>query len=150
MGNFVVNGNTIKPLDQCWTQGGGKPLAGLYYALDPYGEAPRAGAPEYEELPVTFPGVDGVGLKRFGFRGRDINATICVIGATKAACETTWAAFGTSITQLARYTITMPGGTVLQGCKLTRGGGRLVRWVNFNTWIMGIADCDWRQLSTTN
>lgn len=150
MGQMIINGITVKSLDQCWTAVGGRPLAGTYYALEPYGEAPRASAPEYEELAVTFPGVDGVGIKRFGFRGRDVFATLCIIGADKAAVETAWTALSTSVTQLARYSITMPGGTVYQGCKLVKGGGRVTRFINFNTFIMGVVDLDFRQLSVTN
>ena len=149
MGQITINGLTYKSLDECWGVGG-RPLAGVYYSLDPFGEAPRASAPEYEELSVTFPGVDGVGIKRFGFRGRDIFITLCLIGADKAAVENQWLVINASITQLNRFTIVLPGGTTFQGCKLVKGGGRLIRHINFNNYILGIADLELRQLSVSN
>lgn len=93
-------------------------VAGTYYQIEPMGTGPVEGAANYEESHVTYPGVNGMGIKRFGFRGRIITVEMCFLGLTKTACETAKNAFNTSITGLASFAIQVPGGTARSFCRL--------------------------------
>lgn len=96
-------------------------LVGPYYALPPFGNAPMEGPPKYEEMQVTYPGVDGIGVKRFGFRGRDIFVDMCFKDTTKDGCETLKNAFFALVTPLASFSITLPGGTARAKCRMISG-----------------------------
>ncbi len=114
MGNLVINGTTYPDLvtKSCEATEGG------CYLIEPIGSAPMEGAAQYEESHITYPGVDGKGIKRFGFRGRIISVEMGFLGTDKTTCETNKNAFHTSITGLASFGIQVPGGTLRSYCRL--------------------------------
>ncbi len=136
-------------LDNAFPAGAADPTAGVYYALDPFGQPPKESAPFYDEIAFSFPGVDGIALKRLGFRGRLLHVDLIVFG-TKGTIETAYTTLMTSLTQLARYTITMPGATARQGYKLLPGGAHQASWFNITSSIGVHVPCDFKQYSTTN
>jgi len=126
MGTLALAGASYADLTQ--SLGAATPLEGVYYALPPYGDAPCEDAPEYEDVQMSFPGVDGVGIKRLGFRGRNIRVTLVILGMTKANCEARKDTLFASLTPLARFSITLPGGTARPGCRLLPGGASSESW----------------------
>jgi hypothetical protein len=135
MGNliFVVNGVNFLSANQICT-GVVCNYSGRYYSSDnksDLGNPPLVSSQEFDDREVVFPGVDDVGIKRFGRRTRTIAADLIYVGATKAATEayieSDWGSSGTLI-QLARYTIIMPGGTSYQGCRLIQSGAQEIAW----------------------
>lgn len=92
--------------------------AGTYYLFEPLGMGPTESAPEYEEQRVTYPGVDGAGIKRYGFRGRIITCEMGFFYPTKTECETNKNTFHSNISGLASFSITVPGGTARTYCRL--------------------------------
>jgi len=149
MGQMIIAGLAIQDITQAFA--GGEPAAGVYYALPPYGEAPMEDAPEYEDVQLSWPGVDGSGIKRLGFRGRNIHATIVILGDSKAACEAIKDSLFTSWTPLARFSITIPGGSARPGCRLLAGGATFESWSNLGrlgtTMLAGVLKASFRQLS---
>ncbi len=150
MPTLTINGVAITDFAQAFGAANGFPTAGNYYALEPYGQPPRAGFKTYREIPVMFPGVDGIALKRMGGGARSISADLLIAGASKAAVGTAFAALDASFTQLARYTITMPEGTAYQGCKLPAGGGSIVGWMTIGTAFVALVRLNFLQYSETN
>lgn len=149
MATITINGNSYDDLTAAFNAGQ-QPTSGTYYVLAPFGEPPLAGPPEYEEVEVSFPGVDGVATKRLGFRGRNIWAMLIVIGASKAAVQSSVNTMQSSFAQQARYTISMPGGTQYQGCKLARGAATQTSWSTIGDKVCCIVACQFRQLSLQN
>lgn len=119
---ITINGTNYKDIVDGPTWANGAPSAGIWYVVPPLGEPPSEGDPEYEDIYYTFPNRDGVSSKRLGFRGRDIFVQLLVVNTTRALAETAIAGFVDSVKQLARYQITLPGGTARPGCKLPKGG----------------------------
>lgn len=130
--------------------GSSTPTAGVYYAVPPMGEPGREGVPEYEEILASFPGVDGVGTKRLGFRARKIVFEIIIVGADRSACETSKNAIFDAATALARYSVKVEGGTERQGCKLVRGAGIPERSYTITDKICLVVPLVFIQLSETN
>lgn len=128
MADMIIGSTTIPPfVDACV----GNSLAdGIYYAQDTLGPPPKEGAPEYDFIPVQYPGADSVGFKNLGFRGRSISAKLVFISADEAAFETLKNAFLDSISEpLTRFSAKVPGGTLRSDCKLPAKGGFVVdRW----------------------
>lgn len=104
-------------------------LPGVYYALPPFGMPPQEHAPIYQELQVTYPGVDGIGVKRMGFRGRPITCDMVVLAASKSDCETYKNALFAALTPLASFSVQVPEGTLRTNCRLL--GGTATGW---STW----------------
>ena len=127
---FTANGVSFKSSNQICT--GGCAYGGRFYSSDElsgFGSPPLVTSLEYEDREVVFPGVDDVGIKRFGRRTRTITASLIYVGATKGATEAMIEAdFKTAFVQLARYPIRMPGSTTYQGCRLIQGGAQIVTW----------------------
>ena len=127
---LTINGVPFKSAEQICYSGCAGP--GRFYSSDDrsgFGPPPLITAQEYDDRETVFPGVDDVGIKRFGRRTRTITVSLIYVYATKAACEAAIEAdFKTNFVQLARYTITMPGGTALQGCRLVPGGAAETTW----------------------
>lgn len=121
MPSITINGAAYNDLTQAFAVGTDFPAAGIYYVLPPYGEPPNETARKYEELVISFPGVDGLGIKRLGFRGRLLRVQLLIAGASKAAAETNHNTVCANVEGLARYDITLPGGTVRHGYRLVPG-----------------------------
>lgn len=99
-------------------------------------------------MEITYPGVNGVALKRLGFRALKVNVELIIVGATKAAVGTSKDTLLTSLSQLARYTITMPEGTSLPGCKYE--SGMMGPWMSFNGRFACLVPLTFRQYSKAN
>lgn len=106
------------PLTSAFAASTSVPAAGAYYLLKPYGLKPREANLTYQELKISFPGVPGVAIKRFGGRERFIIADLMLIGADDSAVETLKNTIMDALNALARYSVTVPGGTARTGCKL--------------------------------
>lgn len=92
---------------------------GIYYALPPIGEPPRAGAGIYDESRVNIPGRDNTAIVRSGFIYLPVWADMVIVNslaASGAACKT----FLAGLKQLARYNVTLPNGDSYDGCRLMR------------------------------
>ncbi len=135
--------------------------AGIYTALKEVGgQPPMEGADEYEELPVTFLGVSGVGLIWGDFRGRDISVDLVFVNTSKANVETARNGLITGMQSgsapPARFSVTVPGGSARAGCKLMRGGVQPISWFTLCSSIGGtrffcqLVRFHLRQMSTSN
>lgn len=124
MANWTVGGATYS--DPAGLSDGTGLRVGRYWC-----DEVRVSEPRYEQRTYSFPGVDGVGLKKFGFRGRTIKGTVVYVESSAAAVR---AAVEADRTALANETFstTPPGGTTLTDCLLrklpdgplrTAGGG---------------------------
>ena len=103
---------------------------GSYYAVPPLGQPPLEHSEEFEEMPVAFPGVGGVGIKNLGFRGQDIDLELIFINATQVAIESAFNSLMNALTET-RFSVTVPGGTAhTTNVELKRGGMRKERWFN--------------------
>lgn len=148
--SMVINGTSYASLATAFTNGVGQPASGTYFVTQPFGIQPREEDPQYDDILVGFAGVDGLGRKRMGFRNRKILVMLVTIGATRTAVEASKTAILDSVTQLARFSVTVPGGVERQGCTLARGGADLENWVSIaNKWCLVYA-LSFIQLSTTN
>lgn len=126
MADLVLAGVTIPPLTAADPGDAGAWTPGTYYALPPIGRAPREADPEYDERDVAFAGVDGVGTKRLGFRGRDIDADLVFLAADAASARAARDGLLAAL-RAGRFGATVPGGTARPSCRLRRGGFRDVR-----------------------
>lgn len=97
-----------------------------YYALPPLGNPPLEGPAEYDERVIGFTGIDGLGTKNLGFRGRDIDLEMIFLATTKANAETAKNALFTAL-RAARFSVTLPGGTARPSCRLKKEGFKQLR-----------------------
>jgi len=149
-----INGVNYYNLGNAFS-GGGCPVTGVYYAIPPLGHAPRMGPEQNDWMPVDFGGIDGVWTKDRGFRRREIFVQLVILGSSKADVESKLNTLQTSVIQRARYTITMPGGTQLQGCKVVTGQCTPISedcWggVGGNNLLIQVVSLHFVQLSRTN
>lgn len=142
-----IAGQNYSSFDAAFAGAVSTPAAGVYTALPPYGGPPREGSPEYEEILVTFLGVDGVGTKQGGFRGRDIDIDIVIADTSKANVETARNALLALLPTTSRVSVTVPGGTARPGCKLKRGSGKVEEWFTIGTAICCRLTLNIRQMS---
>lgn len=132
----------------------GEPNVGIYYPQSPLGLQPMENEGENEYMLVTFHGIDGIGEIDSGFRGRDLTIELIIADTTKGGIETQRNALIAAMqngTPAARFSVTIPGGTQRQGCRLTRNGCKILK----PSFQLGTKICQWiqlniRQLSTTN
>lgn len=150
MPSISINSTSYNDFVSAFAAGSGEPSDGTYYAVPPWAERPRAGFKTYQELPISFPGVDGVALKRMGFRGLVLTCTLIAIGSNESAVGTRIAAVRTLTSGLARYTVTMPEGTSFQGCKLVSGSGQVSAWTTMGTKTCAMIDLAFMQYSEVN
>lgn len=122
------------------------PASGSYFATGEWGNPPQEGAPEYQDLEITLPGVDGVGIKRLGFRGRPIYARMAFVGDTKAGCETAKNDFFSNITALASFSITVPDGTARPSCRIVHGSASQGQWAYMGGKFVLLVDVAFRQM----
>ena len=148
MPTLTINGTAFTGLPQGFSGGFNTLQAGAYHSTDlKTGMPPIDGAPEYEHMLVTFDGVDGTGRIRKGFRNRPIIATL-IWANTLTNAMSAHKSFFDSATQLARYTITMQGGTAYQGCVLAQANSKWFANMDGNAVIQ--AECVFQQFSSTN
>lgn len=93
------------------------PVAGFTRIANDYWESHNVGAPEYERIEPSWAGVDGVGVKRMGFRRRQISFTVCIVGATEAAVMTAYEAHITKMKNV-KCSISIPNGATYPACEL--------------------------------
>jgi hypothetical protein len=115
MGSLSIAGTSYSDIVTLFS---GITLGGCYL-IEPIGNAPVESAPMYEEQHVVYPGVDGMGVRRYGFRGRIIIVEMGFLNLTKTLCETDKNTFHTSVSALASFSITLPGGTARSYCRLS-------------------------------
>lgn len=151
MGTMIIAGESIKDFAQAWGLNGGidGPQPGNYYAIGDLGSPPHEGPPMYSELEIVFPGMDGIGIKRMGFRGRMITCRILFVDSTKDLVETRKNAFFTLITPLASFSVQVPGGTSRPSCRLVAGGGTLGTWMQMGGRFVLAVDLELKQMRLT-
>jgi hypothetical protein len=125
------------------------PVKGHYYATPPFGNPPFEGAAEYQDLEITLPGVDGIGVKRLGFRGRPIYARLAFIGDTKAEVETDKNAMFAKFVALASYSIQLPGGTTRPSCRIVHGSAGRGEWQYMGGKFCLFVDVQFKQCRLT-
>lgn len=146
--NLTINGTSY---DHICAGLAGAGVAGTYYSTEPFSPSPMAHSPQYEDQMITFPGIDGVGRKRFGFRGRRITCHLVAIDTTKAGCETKKETAFSNANGLARFSVTMPGGSAMQGCTLGRDGGSVTNWMTIGPGLIAcFFTMELVQMSETN
>jgi hypothetical protein len=144
-GYFEANGIQFAPITE-----GVRPdqlFTGRYHDVGQWGPAPFATKPIYDDRAKTFPAIDGITDVRHGFRGRGIFATLIFAGAldaVDASCKSTL----DSLSQNARYTIQLPGGSSFDGCKLADVGQE--SYVNCSGGVLLIVPAIFIQKSLTN
>jgi len=122
------------------------PVSGTYYATGTFGNPPYEGPAQYQDLEITLPGVDGIGIKRLGFRGRPIFVRMAFIGPTKAQAETEKNNFFSNITALASFSITLPGGTARPSCRIVHGSAENGEWQYIGGQMMLLVDVQFKQM----
>jgi hypothetical protein len=150
MPSISINSTSFSDFVSAFAVGSGEPSNGTYYAVPPWAERPRAGFKTYQELPISFPGVDGVALKRMGFRGLVLACTLIAVGGNESAVGTRIDAVRTLTAGLARYSIVMPEGTTFEGCKLVSGSGQVSGWATMGSKTCAMIDLAFMQYSEAN
>lgn len=146
---FHVAGTAYKSFAEGFYEAGklGQELTtGTYYVHGELGSAPTESAPLYHELEVSFPGVDGVGVKRMGFRGRFIKGTLAFVQANKEDCESQKVTFLETVTALASFTVAVPGGAARGNCRLVPGSGVARGWLFMAGMYVLLVDVEFRQM----
>lgn len=115
MANFVAAGISFADITTGF--GGGSLAANRYWTPSALGQAPLVHEPIYDDRYVVFPNVDGRGVLRFGFRGRIITGTILYAG-TPGNVNSQRDSDLATLKALARYTVSCPNGSSLDGCRL--------------------------------
>lgn len=152
-----INGTSIEPITAAFLDGATQltcPANGIFYALEPYGGAPVEGPPEYDEILVSYPGLDGVGRKRLGFRARKIHFDLMIVDESASLCSVAARTLFDLITLLPRFTVSIEdnGGTSLdrEGCILLRGTGTPSKWFTIGNKVILFLSLDFVQLSVSN
>ncbi len=147
--SVAINGTSYADFSTAFAGAGSNPVAGIYYCLDPFGDPPREGPLEYDEMSVKFTGkLDGFGRKRMYWKGREIYVDLVVADTDDQAAETRKNTFFDTITGLARFSITVPGGTARPGCKLL--SHVMGPWYTIGTCRCVVVKLLFLQMSTTN
>lgn len=114
---LTINGVTYTELTAAFAGGVTVPIAGNYYAVNPFGSPPLETAFTYDDKFIPYVGVfDAIGRKRVAPKGKIITAEMIVINATKAGCMSTAAGQMETMNQLARYAISLPNGNTRNNC----------------------------------
>lgn len=146
---WSIAGTAYKSLAEGFYTGGnaGQTIAaGIYYAHGDIAPAPMESAPMYKELEVDFPGVDGVAIKRMGFRGRFIRGTLAFVYPTKAQVEAAKHSFFTTITALASFRVIIPGAGYRDNCRMVPGSGNPKSWLCLAGMHVLLVEVEFRQL----
>lgn len=91
---------------------GGGLVAGKYW----HGDV-RVSTPRHERRTFAYPGVDGLAVKSFGYRGREVSGPVVYLAASLSALRT---AIETDRAALAdtTFSTTPPDGSALPNCQL--------------------------------
>lgn len=146
MANLDINGVVFLPIHYICING----APNRYYCFEPYGLAPYVTAPAYDEELVKFIGVADVGYKRLGPWTRLIGVEILYLGADEATVEALSESDFASWTQLARFTISLPGAPTLNGCRYLNGSCSLTRQTTIGGFVARIYRVGFIELSATN
>lgn len=125
------------------------PFIGTYYTTGEFGNPPSEGSPEYQDMEITLPGVDGVGIKRLGFRGRPIFARMAFVGSTKTEAETEKQLFFDKITVLTSFDMQVPGGILRPSCRIVHGSATQGQWTYAGGMYILLVDVAFRQIRLT-
>lgn len=147
MATIVINSQTFTSLPAGFTGPLTTLASGNYYAVGQFAPAPNADALVYDDRMVTYPGVDGIGIIRFGSRSQLITATLLFAGSL-AVAEGARETFYDSANQLARYTITLQGGTSYQGCRARQLRG--TSWMNLDGKAICVVQAEFLKMSEDN
>jgi hypothetical protein len=145
---MMIAGLTIPALADGFTNPGTiyKPASGTYYGHGPnFGPAPHEGPPMYQDTEVSFPGVDGVGIKRFGFRGRLIEARLCFVGESKLIVWGQKSILDNAVTPLASFAVQTPSGPSRPACRLVVGSGTSGQWEYLGGTMVLVVEYQFRQ-----
>ncbi len=115
---FTLPSGGYSPLSSAWGADPSIPTDGAYYLMKPYGLPPREAGLTYQDLDIAFVGKAGTATKRFGGRQRFILGDLMLIAASDSALETLKNSIIDACNVLARYSVSVPGGTTRTGCKL--------------------------------
>lgn len=146
MATAVINGTDVTS----FCEGLSTLANGTYYCHPPIGPQPFFSATTYEEIPVTFPAIDGQGRIRLGFRRGLATFLLVSMHDTVADAQTLVDTLLTSWRTNSRFSITMPGGSEKQGFKLVQGSGGLSQAVQIGGKVCFIWSAIFEQLSETN
>lgn len=146
----TVAGTSYSSFDAAFGATNGFPTAGNYTALPPFGKPPTMSAIEYEEIPITFAGVDDVGLKILGRRGQNCTVEFILVGADKDAAQARWTTLAAIFVPTTRFTIALPGGASLPGWKLARNSCEMKESFTIGTSVCIVVVCEFRRYSTSN
>lgn len=147
MATITINNQVFTSLPAGFTGPLTRLAAGNYYAVGQFAPAPNADALTYDDRMVTFPGVDGIGIIRFGSRSQLIVATLLFAGSV-AVCESGRETFYAAANQLARYTITLQGGTSFDGCRARSLRG--TSWMNIDGQAICVVQAEFLKMSEDN
>ena len=153
MANFMTIGaEDFYEFSAAWTDEVGTegPNAGHYYATPPFGNPPYEGAAEYQDLEISLPSVDGIGIKRLGFRGRPIYARLVFVGPTKAVVEDDKNAMFANFTALGSFPIHVPGGLAARpSCRIVHGSAGTGEWQYIGGQMCLFIDVAFKQIRLT-
>lgn len=147
--SIVIAGNTYYELAYAWgadLEGIDGPTIGTYYATGEFGNPPYEGPAQYQDMEITLPGVDGIGIKRMGFRGRPIFVRMVFVGEYKAETELAKNGFFSLITPLASFSITLPGGAARPSCRIVHGSAENGQWTYMGGKICLLVDVQFKQM----
>jgi len=122
------------------------PVVGTYFATGEHGTPPYEGAPEYQDMEITLPGVDGIAIKRMGFRGRPIFCRMAFVGEDKDEAEVNKNFFFTLITPLASFDVKVPGGTTRPSCRIVHGSASSGQWTYMGGKFVLLVDVQFKQM----
>lgn len=146
---ITIAGNDYYELAYAWGNdltGIDGPVAGTYYATGEFGNPPYEGPAQYQDMEISLPGVDGIGIKRMGFRGRPIFVRMAFIGPYKGDVELAKNGFFSLITPLASFSVTLPSGTARPSCRIVHGSGENGQWVYAGGMMILLVDIQIKQM----
>jgi len=149
--SMSIGSEYFSELSAAWTGEVGTegPNAGHYYATPPFGNPPYEGAAEYQDLEISLPSVDGIAIKRLGFRGRPIYTRLVFVGSTKSAVEADKNAMFANFTALGSFAITLPGGTARPSCRIVHGSAGTGEWQYMGGQYCLFIDVAFKQIRLT-
>lgn len=147
MGQIIIAGTTINDIASAWDAAGTVgPSVGIYYGHgSDFGPAPAVGPKQYQDMEFSFPGVDGVGIKRFGFRGRMITARLMFINSSPNFTVAAKSSFDELVVPLDSFTIQIQGESY-PCCRLVQGSGTGSTWFYFQDRHCIMSDYQFRQV----
>ncbi len=143
-----VNGQTYNPVDLAFP--GGVATRGIYWGLPPLGVEPDESGPVWNDALIKFIGArTGIGRKRLNYEMRYCWIDLVVVG-TRAQVRADKKALLLSLTDVARYSVTLPDDVAaIQGCTLAPMPRTFEKTVG-KDMIARVLPCVFQQLSDEN